>query len=72
MVFEKLIFTERRILSGYAIVLETTARNGEMSINRASAWLETHEATEVLQVMRFEESDDSHSTSSRWQSMRLR
>ena len=42
--------------------LETTARNGEMSINRASAWLETHEATEVLQAMRFEESDDSHST----------
>ena len=48
--------------------LETTAHNGKMSINRASAWLETPEATEVLQTMRFEESDDSHSTTQRWQS----
>ncbi len=47
--------------------LETTAHNGVYNINRASAWLETAEAEEVLETLRFEESDGSEANVLRWQ-----
>jgi hypothetical protein len=47
--------------------LETTAHNGVYNINRASAWLETAEAEETLEALRFEESDGSEANVLRWQ-----
>ena len=47
--------------------LETTSRNGVFNLKRAGSWLETSEAEDVLEALRFEESDASETNTLRWQ-----